>query len=972
MSISSLLNQKNDLRDKRFLNKLKIVQNQFDLLKEETARAETFKSQLKLLDEYDEKMNDLISFPNDLSNVYTTHFSSIKNRIDFITNDIVLLYEIINNKFSQYNSFKEDYLNSTISMRKRIYQKLASASFSPINFTKTFVENFSNLENIDNTKTTCYVDTNNELLTLPISKRTINEINNIIILQTSNGLSGSITDNKNGNLFYTIDGKEDTVFEYSKLDEGPCLLNLKYTMRDSNVLNEISMKTNLINGVSKFKIDNIIFEDEIGTVISIFELLNVNEQKMIVNFYESYTSSGFVIKFLPIKCKHVTFMLSQNEYIDVTTNQNYKTSIRKMFAIVISEIQLITNEYKESGELISKNLSIADSMFMGAAILNVFPKNGQYYKSQIFIDDNKGLGNVELFDNTGSYISDGLGLFNYKLVLQKLQTIDQEIVESKEDTLVKFLNTYKTIISVNDYVKINDTFIKESLIVGRSDFLIRSNDKKIKTLATVASSSWMETDQAWVVNLNVNLKRISSAGLFIESPSNATYQFKDDSTLQVVLNKTNWPSKPSTFLSIKWWAQPYKPVIYEKSNRYYIFINEPFEPNKQKIKLKNKSQLQYKEETINKNSNNVFKLSNGNVNTNFKIVGLTSSDYTINTLDGTIILKDNNINKIDVEYFYSVYSDLNINDYDFWFIEKTLKGISIEKSKVVSSEIVESLKDTNSKTKFSLRAKGNMIVDSVKFNEKLFNNEKYSIINYIDGKKEFSNLLKMTNDSIPDQEIDQEYPFIAFRLAKEIFIETSKLINSDLILPSQDNVCYKVIVNDNENPTALSGYICTTDAIRDKLVQLAFTLSLITDGYSSAFYSLESNIGMFVAKKDDMVLKNCFLNYSYLDVSKNESNLISIDYENSIIYSNKEINNAAEVKVTYRTLPLELEYSIYDPVNFDYSDGKIQYNAESKTQYQQSNNQLAIYYAKEVNNLNIEENLNYFSPLIYSVKLGFN
>ena len=150
MSISSILNQKNQFRDTRFLNKLK----QVDILNEESSRAETFKSQLESLNDYEEKMNDFISFPNNLQNAYVSNINSVKSRIDFITNDIAILYEIINQKFSQYNSFKEDYINSAISLKKRIYQKLASASFSSINFSKTFVEHFSNLENIEKTKKT--------------------------------------------------------------------------------------------------------------------------------------------------------------------------------------------------------------------------------------------------------------------------------------------------------------------------------------------------------------------------------------------------------------------------------------------------------------------------------------------------------------------------------------------------------------------------------------------------------------------------------------------------------------------------------------------------------------------------------------------------------------------------------------------------------------------------------------------------
>ncbi|CAB4160318.1 hypothetical protein UFOVP724_147 [uncultured Caudovirales phage] len=974
MSISSILNQRNQFQDTRFLNKLKLVQRQFDVLSEESSRAETFKSQLESLNDYDEKMNDLISFPNDLQNAYLPHINSIKSRIDFITNDIAILYEIVNQKYTQYNSFKEDYINIAISLKKRIYQKLAIASYSSINFSTTFVESFTNLQNIDNTKTTCSIDTNNELMTLPIVKRNINAINDIYILQSSNGISGSFIDNKNGNLFYTIDGKDETIFEYNKLDEGPCILNLRYKIDKEVVLNEISIKTNVVNGVFKFKIDNILFENEKGNITSVFDLINTNEQKMIVNFYESYSNSGYTIKFLPILCRNVTFMFSQNEYVETNIQQSFKTSLRKLFSITLSEIQLITNEYALSGELYSKNLDVAKSMYMGGAIISAFPKEGQYYKTNTYIDDNKGLGFVELFETQGSYISDNLETFNYKVNIEKLNYIDQTRLSSNSNTLANYMSLNKTITSTNDFVRLNELFLKNSLIVGRPDYLVRREPKLERSLISIPPSEWVEKDLGWTYTMNINLTNINPEGLFISSPSNAAFQYIDSNTLQIVLNKTYWPTKPITSITVKWHALPYNPIVYENGDRYYVYIDENFEPNKTKIKLKNKSQINYKSETITKdNVKKVFKLSNNNISTNYKVKNHNANEYTINRLDGTIKFDNEEIDVIEVEYFFFAFSDLNIDDYDFWFKDESLKGISIDRNKVVTNEIVESLSDSgSSKTKFQLKSRNNIIVNSVKINESIFNYEKFSIIDYVNGKVEFSNLIDMNSDAIPEEEIDQEYPFIAFRLAKEAYYKPENVVNSFDVLPNESIKSFNLLIKDQQNPVALNGFICATDVIRDRLLNLVFILTGFGNSYSAAFYSIESGIGMFVAKKDDLILKNAVLNYSYVDTTNNNSNLVSIDYKNGYVYTNKNVEKPLEVKISYKTLPLNLEYSIYDPVDFDFIDGKIQYNAESKNRYQQANNQMVIYYAKEKSSIDIENNLSYFSPLIYSVKLGFN
>lgn len=991
MSISSVLNDKKEFENRRFLKEIKKIENQISLFEENSPRSENIKNQLIKLSEYDEIMNDIISYPNNLSNVYEQNFSSIQKRVNFITEDIMILYNLINEKHSKYEQFKIDFQDSIIALKKRIYQKLAIANFSSLNFAKVFLENFCNTSNINTSETTLDIDSNNELLTLPVSSRTIQEIKDIYITSLSNGISGSVINGSNSNLFFTIDGKDETLFEYNKLDEGPCILGLRYSLKTPKVINEIVIKTNVINNISKFSIDDIIIENSSGQVVSIKSLVNTKEQKMIVNFYESYNSKGFNIKHLPVECSHVTFLFNQNDFSEVVIEQKKQMSKRKVFTIGISEIQLITNVYKEEGVLISKNLSVAEGMYNASYSCETFPSLGEYFKTQMFLDDNTGSGKVLLKEDEGSYIGENTSNVKYHFTLTKTSQIESNAAQSSNDILVSYEQINKAIFNISDYFSFRENFIKDSLILGRPDFLIRSdtNHKKERFIKTILSSDWQLINDStingvhgdyWVATVNINTSNINTDTVYISSPSKAFLKKIDDSQIQVVLNKQDYYDKPLFPTSLKWYGAPGSCTIYDKNNRYFIHIKEPFEPNKAKIKLLNTASINYRTETITK-KDDVFKLLNYNVSSTIeiKVNNEIYNNYEINKLTGTIKLDNANINEIKVSYTFIAYSDLNVNDYDFWYKDNQLKGISIPKSLLVSNKNIIRFSNTegelgNARKKFLINQNSNknIVLNSFVF-KNMFNSD-YTIVDYINGKEEFYGKEINQIDSIPDEEIDQDHGVIAFRLSKEIIYDPSNLITgySDIVQSGREDATkssFKITVFNNNQEVLKNGYICESDSIRDGIIAQLSLAAQIIDTYTFCVYSLESKIGMFIAKKNDIILRNASVNYStYTDLPL--KNLISIDSDGGYVYCNNPANENWYVE--YDTIPLSLSYSIYDSVEFEYSNEKIQYTANQKSQYQETNNHLCLYYAKQISTIEVVQNLQYYSPLIYSVKLGFN
>jgi len=905
------------------------------------------------------------------------------NYINTLANRTPLIKELLEVKFIKYQNRASQLESAILSKKNKVLQKLSFLNHIANNYQRAFVEEFNNLEFIS--ESTLEIDKNAKIATLPIASSKIANVTDIFLTEISNGLSGSLKDLRNVNPWYTVDDNEETVFEYNKLDSGPCLLGLRYTFNDS-VINEIIIKTEIANLTSAFKIKNIIFESNLFGSKSIKELCDLEKQNLIVDYFSYDKNIGHSIKFLPIKCSAVTIEFEQSEEKNVYIEQINQVSYRKVFSISISKVQFISNLYSDEGFIKSNLIEIGDALNGCDYKLEIYPKNNSYYESEMYLY-NSGSDSVYLKENKFNLIDASYNSFKYRLNLKKLsQQLNNQQIESNSETLVEMNNIPAVINSSSNKIPLNDVFLKETIKLYRTDILKRSSDINSKTIISnllPASSVPVNNTYYNSINLPLELLENNEIEYYVGTKTTKALTSVDleASRLKIEIGTSNLNS----ITPLKAYIPELKPMIIEKDSVCYISITESFELDKGKIKLttiandKNIEKL-----TINNpNENQIYSLGNRYVSlislkaNNVDYVSNTDK-YTLNQINGKLKFTGDFIQLIDssqliVEYSYQKDETILSDGFEFWFKDNKVKGLAVSSNRLYIANIQESLKDSgNNPRKFNLSNKENIIVNSLTFSNQIFNGEEFETVEYIDGNKEF-NITKSFEDIIPDQEMDYAQPLIAFRLNRNIKYVSSSLVTSYDETKNKNKKQFSLKVGSE----IMNGFIALNDSIMNNII-FEMNLDLANDPtpynrYTQAVFSLESGTGIFLGKRDDLILRHAAVVYEY-DIPQEQKNKLSINYKDGIVYTSKNVASPELVKVSYRIADLRVSYSIGLNVEYNLNEKNvIEYNVNSiNRNIAPTNQNIKLYYGKIKNEYDIKDIYEYYTPLIYSIKLGFN
>ncbi len=933
------------------------------------------------------KVNEFDLFKDPQIEGFQTSFNAIINRI-------LLLKNFTENKFIDYQNKMSLQENVIISQKKKVLQKISFLNHVANNYQKVFIEEFQNLEFINGQETNLLIDTNANLATLPVLNSTPVKVTDIFITENSNGLSGALNSRTNGNLWFTVDKNENTIFEYNKLDSGPCILGLKYTFEET-VINEIRIKTKITNLTSTFKIKNITFDSGINGSKTIKEVIDINKQNLLIDYFSYDKSIGYSIKFLPIKCSSLTIEFEQPDYQNNYIQQTTQVSYRKVFTIAISEIEFFSNKYINNGSLGSKIFELGYGLNGCDYKLSIYPNNNAYYKSNMQLFQGGNSTSIELKENEFNLLVDNLSNYQYKLNIEKVSDSENtKTPDSNFESLIETKSLIKFLDPINNTFVINDTFVKESVFICRPDIVKRSSTNEKTIIRNLNSSSGvLSTDEnyytyslqmpSWIFQLEDVFFYKGSSNTPLSSQS-INYDINTNTMSIKIPKQENFIGITPLRISCK----PKKTFVNEKNDTCYIEIKENFEPDKAKIKIFNtNNDLNVEDISIgNLDGNTIYDLNQKNIVKILKAEGVeTGISYNINeiilnSIEGKIKINSdliqlattNNDNNLKIQFSYLKGNPVENKDYEFWFKDNKIKGIAIKNSNLFINTVEESLKDNNnSNIKFKLSNKKNIVVNSVNFGNLIFNGQSFEIVEYKDGSVEFDTY-KNAEDTIPDQEIDYEQPFIGFRINRDIDVKSNKLITSYEQSKNASNKQFDLIIKDS----IYNGYITQTD---EKMYQIISDLNLDLSNdetpynrYSQAIYSLESNTGIFIAKRDDLILRNAKVNYSYFIAGEN-TNKISIDYASGWVYSSKPILNSEVILVSYKVCNIELEYSIYENVTSNFiTDKEVQYDNSIIQDIAPLNKNIKLYYGKIKTNYDIKDTFEYYSPLIYSIKLGFN
>ena len=952
-------------------------------------------AQLDLLIKNIENIDGLLgnlNLPNEFSLFDVKHITSYEDFFTSISERNLLIKNLVENKFINYKNRMSLIEDTLISQKNKVLQKLAFLNHAANNYQKVFIEEFNNSEFIDGSNTTLDIDKNSRIATLPISSSVVAKIEDIFLTEICNGISGSLDSSTNGNLWFTNDLNENTLFEYNKLDTGPCLLGIKYTFSELTI-NEIRIKTRLVNLTSSFKIKNIVFESSTFGSKTIKELCDLEKQNLNIDYFSYDKNIGYCIKFLPVKCSSITIEFEQTEYQNIYIQQTSQVSYRKVFTIAISEINFYSNTYNNEGILKSTIFELGNGLKGCDYKLEVYPKNNAYYESNMDLFEGNSSKSISLLENKFNLLIGNSSNFNYKLYCKKVSLeSNKNQIDSNFETLIESKSISRYLDTNSNQITIDDVFLKESVFLCRPDIVKRSKNLEKSIIVNMEANSSQLINGIYKNKVKVPMEILSLEGIkfFKGSESNeCTYQKNtSDSSITVNIGSNNFIGIQPLKVSLN--SKKLVPIL--KIDTIYFEIKENFEPDKSKFKIYNLNNDQKTHtKTVNfdrsnldansifdldrKNITQIYSLTSGNVN-----YDSFTNELNLNSIEGKFSFSDNFIqllntnenSSLTISYKYKDSKDIKIDDFEFWFKENSIKGIAIKLNDLYVNTIEEALKDTtNNQKKFKLNANGSMIVNSLGFSKQIFNGENFEFVDYIDGFKEF-NTEKESEDTIPDQEMDYDQPLIGFRINREIKYETSKLITTYNESKNTLKRQFTILVKDQ----ICDGYIVATDALMNNII-MELNTDLSNDSvpynkYSQAIYSLESNTGIFIGKRDDVILRKAKINYKYY-LSSEDTNKVSVDYLNSTVYTSKPIDNASTVLVTYKVCDVSADYSICLKLESELIEtNQYQYNSSIESTVAPLNKNIRLYYGKIKNNYDIKDTFQYYSPLIYSIKLGFN
>lgn len=987
------------------LSRYKEILNDFSLVSEDNA-----------INSISEKIFDLKNQLKDFSQLQTLtneNFINVANLFKIQIKDINLLANNFEKNLNEYEIKTNTNQNNLISLLRRIRQKLNSLDLFNNNVKNIILEDFSTMQYIQfllNEESQMNIDRYAKVATLAIdgSPREI-RVSDIYIGSESNGLSGSYYDTNFSNPLNLINSNQNNYYEYFKLNEGPLVLNLVFELINEEILNEIRVLPQAKFSNSDFEIEDIIFTSKNGFSISIKKLVDTNEQTLKVRINE--IESLNVFKFLPIRATKVSIKFLQKEYGFVDSQKNY--------SLAIKSVSFIQNKYLDKSEFQGGTYSFGEGYYSLKTSTKVFPKEEVFYKHYYSYtkDNNSSWQSYELENGESPLTLHDGNPINY-IYKYKVERIDKafennETYNSKDYVLETYSKTKLINREISPtYINFNETFLLKSLKLFQADIGIRTNDfsKAIKLTTLIGPTevnlslpfslddfnikrnelSIIVNGNKWVLETNINSL---TDGKFYLNSDNKSFKLKLTNT---------------SYYNISYLLSEVMPEIYAKPEGYYLEIKEPFDFDKNQIKIKCLDSFSKTNTEIFPKGNESIVLEKTFLNKrNFEIKDLETNEtynldnedfsslFNVNFLYGNILIKDASfINKdLEVSYEYFEFKDLEKDKFDIWFHEDKVKGLFISGNDFSLKTVNESLEEEDyifdilsgglvknninptEEKKFIYLKNKNIIKGSLNikdlfkdyYTNSFYNENNLTIeedakrfieVDFVDGKNEFLFLNKMEKDIIPSEDISDNvinnwnYKYLVCRLNKSVFLDKKLFLY-------QENFQLGEILSVNES---------TVETLITKLIQ----------SNSLGVFNNSSKICLLRFPLDSTVIDNYYFSYWYINESKtNKENsfMFSLDYSNGILHLNKPIRESSlnSIKVNYKIGNFILNYYICKNLTrWKYDEDNKTIELFTEEILANLNSKVKMIYGKSINSYNLKGLENYFSPLIYKIKTGLN
>lgn len=806
-------------------------------------------------------------------------------------------------------------------------------------------ENFENLYNINKSlieKKKLNADPEAKVCTLPIKRKTIRKVQNLIISNDSNGVPGNYLSGGNKMIYSIVDDNPNTYFEFFKLNEGPVKLVLNARFSKKDVTNHIEIKRSFTSGASTFVIKDVIFNDLGNKTLKSL----VGEKSK--EFQASASSNGTVsIYHLPVECSSISVILESSEY--TTTAKGLK-----LFSIGIEKIIFSKIEYENEGEFSSSRIVTPEGLYGMSASSEVFPEKSLSYEEVLSVSSNNGAKREKLdfFENKTKdlLLTQNQNFINYIYSLKRNDNLSIDLNNLLEEKLFVKTNSYLTAINrkvspVNYFLKSEG--INNSLKVVQPNAFNRSEEKekaiKIGTISNTGinkieipfslKSFKIEEEDIILFGNNFELEQIELD--VDEDPedvliADTSYCINyEDNSIIIMLSADKK-------MTVKMLLKPNICEVILKNEGYYIEVKESFEYDKKSISIycTITDNTEY-ESIIPKGSKRYF-FPKGNLSqvtlereteNGWILEEESNNTYKVKSKKAGIISLYDKENQYRVKYKRNKVKKIDESGFEIWAKDGQIKGLYVYPEEVSFNDNTSSI---NENVKKHLVENQNIIKGSLKFKAQPVNRP-YKEVEFIDGYSEFLNIKKMKKDFVPKIEWFENE--IIFTLEKTPYLEGSYLnsiklynkfgeeLNSELLNASntESNVIYKL--NRPEEDTS---------------------------EYSEGYY----------------------LEYYYLGETLDEIYKYSVNYKDGIIYFS-EVTETKSI-ISYKYGNLKAEYNIYHEIkNFKF-DKKTKTVLVNTEEFSSGNNRIKFLWHELENESSIEGLEKYYSPIVYSLKLGMN
>lgn len=926
-----------------YLNKsgLKIKQKLFNEINSGKLNLDDLISDLNSgvnIEEYEIDLFKDIELPTSFKQCSINDFEKINNFFEYKTAKIKFLKEIIEEDFLFYSEYIEGERRKLEGKFNEIKNKIAFLGGFKGSVINSFVENFNNMFQVDTSEEfNLTFEAENNLCLLPVVRERKAEIKDLKILNSSNGVAGNIEESTNSYPSNSLNKNENLYFEYYKKGNRKLLLNLEITLNKEEIINfvKISIKQKYLE--SNFKIENIVFVSQNKESKNIFDLIDSSMQNLEIKSYNA--TSSININCLPAKTKTIKLFLSCSN----------PTNIDEVPYNVISlkEIYFGSKIFEKEGEAHFKEMALEN---VGGSILSQeiisYPKkeNLIYFSGKFILDDEE---EIELNKDEKVLLEDSFSKIKYSFQLKKPEEIEDFYSENiKYDMFIPKIKQQifnRNVIPNN----ISIPYAAENIEVYQPEIYERSFQKrKSRRIGyTKEEITVLELPE----NLNELNVRKNELQVFVDFK---LCQLKTSRNLLEDLDcytdgESVW-IKDTSENKNKEVRVNLIPNIYltHTFEGDVYFENEEFiERDLSKISI-----ISFKKEGTHEEETFISELETiklrKNYTCNVKIINENDEDvsekYEINNKLGLLYLKDEyEVPGSELKVNYDFFEYKETNPKNLISENKSVKGFIVPEENLYINKYNQRLNEEYSsfekardllagekpvdinivrsginalKLKTRNVLKNSLNVDIDLFGEELRPKE----VKYVDGKTEFLNLTFVEREIAP-------------------LIETNSLGEFSFTLnstPSENKNLIKIFKDGNEilepNIYSLNGRIITiTTSEQD------------SKGYSVSYYT--------EVKK----------------VSEENYAKYSVDYLNGIFYGEHAIDTNSSKIISYSSSNSLVESSVSKVLNnWEKNESSISINLSDASK---CNNFVKVSW-REKNNLNLQELIDFYSPIVYQIK----